>query len=67
MLQKSSNGSRWRRLMLDPDFCYGCSFVSLLPCSYHRLMVSQYFSRREKFQVAKKRSAEECRPFCEQE
>ena len=48
-------------LVLDPDYCYGCLFVSLLPHSYHRLMVSQYVSKREKFQMAKKRSAEEHR------
>ena len=53
--------------MLDPDFCYGCLFVSLLPCSYHRLMVARYCSKREKFQMAKQRSAEELRPLHELE
>ena len=53
--------------MLDPDFCYGCSFVSLPPCSYHRLMVFQYYSKREQFQMAKKRSTEEQRPVQELE
>ena len=42
-------------------------FVSLLPCSYHRLMVAQYYSKREKFQMAKKRSTEEQRPVHELE
>ena len=45
--------------MLDPDFCYGYSFVSLLPCSYHRLMVARYHNKWEKFQVAKWQSATE--------
>ena len=45
--------------MLDPDFCYGFSFVSLLPCSYHRLMIVRYHNKWEKFQVAKWRSTEE--------
>ena len=67
MLWKSSNSSRWCCLVLDPDFCYGCLFVSLLPCSYHRLMVAQYYSKREKFQMAKKRSVEEHRPVHELE
>ena len=30
-------------------------------------MVAQYYSKREKFQMAKKRSAEECRPVHELE
>ena len=64
---KLSNGSRWCCLLLDPDFCYGCSIVSLLPCSYHWFMVSWYISKREKFQMAKKRSTEECRPVRELE
>ena len=67
MLWKSFNCIRWLCLVLDPDFCYGCSFVSLLPCSYHRLMVSQYYSKREKFQMVKKRSTEEQRLVCELE
>ena len=67
MLWKSSNGSGWHCLMLGPDFCYGCLFVSLLPCSYHRLMEAQYHSKREKFQMAKQRSAEELRPVHELE
>ena len=45
--------------MLDPDFCYGYLSVSLLPCSYHRLMVARYCSKWEKFQVAKQQSIEE--------
>ena len=53
--------------MLDPDFCYGYLFVSLLPCSYHRLMVVRYRSKWEKFQVAKWQSIEEWRPVCELE
>ena len=53
--------------MLDPDFCYGYLFVSLLPCSYHRLMVARYHSKREKFQMAKQQSAEEWRPVHELE
>ena len=53
--------------MLDPDFCYGYLFVSLLPCSYHRLMVVRYRSKQEKFQVAKWQSVEEQRPVCELE
>ena len=53
--------------MLDPDFCYGHLFVSLLPCSYHRLMVARYCSKWEKFQVAKRQSVEEQRPVCELE
>ena len=47
--------------MLDPDFCYGYLFVSLLPCSYHRLMVVRHCSKQEKFQVAKWQSIEEWR------
>ena len=47
--------------MLDPDFCYGYSFVSLLPCSYHKLMVVRYRNKWEKFQVAKWQSIEEQR------
>ena len=58
---KSSNGGRWHCLMLDPDYCYDCLFVSLLPHSYHCLMVSWYISKREKFQMAEKRSTEEQR------
>ena len=30
-------------------FCYGYLFVSLLPCSYHRLMVVRYCNKQEKF------------------
>ena len=48
--------------MLDLDYCYGCWFVSLLPHSYHRLMVARYQSKREKFQVAKWWSTEERTP-----
>ena len=53
--------------MLDPDFCYGYLFVSLLPCSYHRLMVVRYRSKQEKFQVAKWQSIEEWMLVCELE
>ena len=53
--------------MLDLDYCYGCLFVSLLPCSYHRLMVARYQNKREEFQVVKQQSAEEQRPVCELE
>ena len=53
--------------MLDPDFCYGYLFFSLLPCSYHRLMVVRYCSKQEKFQVAKQQSFEEQRPVHELE
>ena len=67
VMWKFSNGSRWHRLMLEPNSCYSCLFVSLLPRSYHQLMVSQYVSKREKFQMAKKRSAEEHRPVQELE
>ena len=47
--------------MLDPDFCYGYSFVSLFSFSYHRLMVVRYCNKREKSQVAKWQSVEERR------
>ena len=53
--------------MLDPDFCYGYSYVSLLPCSYHRLMVARYCNKWEKFQVEKQQSIEEQKPVCEME
>ena len=53
--------------MLDPDFCYGYSFVPLFPCSYHRLMVARYRNKWEKFQVAKWQSIEEWKPVCEME
>ena len=43
------------------------AYLFLLPHSYHQLMVSQYVSKREKFQMAKKRSAEEHRPVRELE
>ena len=48
--------------MLDPGVCHGYSFVSLLSCSYHRLMVVRYCNKREKFQVAKWQSIEEWKP-----
>ena len=67
MLWKSSNCGRWHCLVLYPDFRYGHLFVSLLPYSYHRLMVARYYSKREKFQMAKKRSTEELRLVCELE
>ena len=51
--------------MLDPDFCYGYLFVSLLTSSYHRLMVVRYRSKWERFQVAKWQSIEEQRPMYE--
>ena len=51
--------------MLDPDFCYGYSFVSLFPCSYHRLMVARYHDKQEKFQVAKWQSTDEWKPVWE--
>ena len=44
-----------------PWFCYDYSFVSLLPCSYHRLMVVRYCNKQEKFHVAKQWSVEERR------
>ena len=53
--------------MLDPDFCYGYLFVSLLPCIYHKLMVVRYCSKWEKFQMAKCQSIEEQRPVHELE
>ena len=53
--------------MLDPDFCYGYLFISLLPCSYHRLMVARYHSKQERFQVAKWQSPQEQRPVRELE
>ena len=53
--------------MLDPDFCYGYSFVSLLNCSYHRLMVARYCNKQEKFQVAKWQSIDEWKPVQEME
>ena len=53
--------------MLDPDFCYGYSFVYLLPCSYHRLMVARYHNKWEKFQVTKQQSADEWKPVRETE
>ena len=53
--------------MLDPDFCYGYLFVSLLPCSYHRLMVARYHNKWEKFQVAKWQSTKEWKPVRETE
>ena len=64
---KSSNGSSWHHLVLDPDFCYSCLIFSVLPCSCHRLMVFQYHSKREKFQMAKRRAAKEQRPVCKLE
>ena len=67
VMWKSANGSRWHCLMLEPNSCYSFLFVSLLPHSYHWLMVSQYVSKWEKFQMAKKRSTEEHRPVWEQE
>ena len=67
MMWKSANSSRWHCLKLDPDFCYGNSFVSLFPCSYHRLMVARYCNKWEKFQEAKWQSVEEWRPACELE
>ena len=46
--------------MLDPDFCYDYTSVSLFLCSYHRLMVVKYCNK-QKFQVAKWQSPEEQR------
>ena len=53
--------------MFDPDFCYGYTFVSLFPCSYHRLMVVKYRNKQEKFQEAKRQSTDEQRPVQETE
>ena len=53
--------------MLDSDSCYSYLFVSLLPCSYHRLMVARYCNKQEKFQVAKWKSVEGRRPVHELE
>ena len=64
---KFANSSGWHCLMLDPDFCYSYSFVSLFPCSYHRLMVARYCNNWEKFQVPKWPSIEERRPVHELE
>ena len=50
--------------MFNPYCCYSCSVVSLFPCSYHKLMVVKYRSKREKSQEAKWRSAVEQRLVC---
>ena len=60
------SSSKWHHLVLDPDFCYSCLFI-FVSCSYHQLMVSQYVSKREKFQMAKQRAAKEHRPVWELE
>ena len=65
VMWKSS--SKWHHLVLGPDFCNGCLSISLSPRSYHQLMVSQYISKREKFQMAKKRATKEHRPVQELE
>ena len=38
---------------------FSCLFVSLLPSSYHRLMVAKYESKWEKFQAAKRQATDE--------
>ena len=46
---------------------YFCSFVSLFPYSYHKLMVAEYKSKREKFQATKQQAIEDWRPVREME
>ena len=46
---------------------FSCSFVSLLPSSYHKLMVAEYKSKWEKFQAAKWWATDEWKPVKEME